>query len=110
MVFHFLSFLLDLFQYGELHFGHCFGFGFLSIQICPHRWHFTCDNGGMSLVSIIFNFSIGYVIFVSPISLYPYSCLYALLFTCSTFIQFVGVCVGLFCCCTFVQFIFVCFG
>ena len=52
------SFLRGLFQYGDLHFGHFFGFGFLSIQICSHRWHFACGNSGMSLVSIVFGLSI----------------------------------------------------
>jgi len=55
---HCFGFLLGLFQYGDVHFGHFFGFGFLSIHVCPHRWHFACGSGGMSLVSIIFSFSI----------------------------------------------------
>jgi hypothetical protein len=62
-----------VFQYGDWHFGQCLGFGFLSVQICPHRWHFACGNCGMSLVSIIFIFSILF---------YLYYCNYIVAYRC----------------------------
>ena len=49
----FKSFLRGLFQYGDLHFGHCFGFGVLFCHVLPHREHVSVGNGGVSLVSII---------------------------------------------------------
>jgi len=50
---HFFTFLFGLFQYGDLHFGHCFGLGILFCHVLPQRKHVSVGNGGMSLVSII---------------------------------------------------------
>ena len=40
----FTSFLRGLFQYGDLHLGHCFGCSVLSVHVFPHRWHFPCGR------------------------------------------------------------------
>ena len=53
---HFSTFFLrGLFQYGDLHCGHCFGCMVLFCHMCPHLRHLSVGNGGMSFVSIIFN-------------------------------------------------------
>lgn len=59
-----------MFQYGDLHFGHTLGmFSVRGCHSCLHRWHVSVGSLGMSLVSIIFNFSI---IFVASLMEYSY--------------------------------------
>jgi hypothetical protein len=41
------SFLRGLFQFGDLHFGHCFGFSIRGVHLFPHRWHVSFGSSGM---------------------------------------------------------------
>jgi hypothetical protein len=54
----FLCGLRGVFQFGDLHLGHCLGFSVLFCHVFPHRRHVHVGSFGMSWGSMIFSFTI----------------------------------------------------
>jgi hypothetical protein len=59
--------LRGLFQYGDLHLGHCFGFSVRGVHVLPHRWHVNLGSSGMASTGVRVHVFFCCVIFSIPL-------------------------------------------
>jgi hypothetical protein len=85
----FTSFLRGLFQYVDLHLGHCLGFVVLFCHVLPHLRHVSVGSSGMVSMGTNFHVIFGFSVIFSCSFVYMiiYAWLYMLFLNCTTCVQ-----------------------